>query len=76
MILDTDTDPSNEIYCIGAILLQILKSFPNNNLDILDVFQKLNKKRKISMNLYVLTLDWLFIIGTIEFANGNIKKCF
>lgn len=76
MILNTDTSPSNEIYYVGAILLQVLKSFPNKDLDLLDVFQKLNKKMKISMNLYVLVLDWLFIIGTIKFANGSIKKCF
>lgn len=76
MIIGSDTNPSNEIYYIGAILLSVIKSSSDKYLDILDVYQELNRKRKISMNLFVLALDWLFMIGTISIINGNIENVF
>ena len=43
----------------------------------LTVFQKLNAREEVSINLYTLTLDWLFLIGAInKTSKGDLQKCF
>ncbi len=42
-----------------------------------DIFQKLNETEKISINLYSLILDWLFLLGVIrKNKKGTLEKCF
>ncbi len=76
MIVGQDIKPERKIYYLGALALEIIKALPNNNIDVFDAFQKLNEREKISMNLFILTLDWLFILGAIKNNEGRIEKCF
>ena len=46
-------------------------------IDYMELYQLFNKKQEVTINLYSLTLDWLFILGLINKGeNGKIKKCF
>ena len=48
-----------------------------NEIDYFDLFLSVNKSNKISLNLYSLVLDWLFILGVIKKGKkGLIIKCF
>ena len=48
-----------------------------NEIDYFDLFLSVNKSNKVSLNLYSLVLDWLFILGVIKKGNkGLIIKCF
>jgi hypothetical protein len=76
MITGKDINPKKKIYYLGGITLQILKEYPSEDVPFFDVFQKLNEKERISINLYTLTLDWLFLLGVITLNKGGIKKCF
>jgi hypothetical protein len=77
MILGKDTNPARNIYFIGAKVLDVIKADANKEIDILDTFQKLNMQEKISMNLFTLALDWLFLIGAInKNRKGKLEKCF
>jgi len=76
MILGKDIHPQRKIYYLGAIVIEILKSTDNNGDDLFSLYEQVNKKEKISMNLFALTLDWLFILGLIENKKGLIQKCF
>ncbi len=76
MILDRDIHPERKIYYLGSLVLNIIKDSPADNIDVFDAFQELNKREKISMNLFILTLDWLFILGTVKMNRGKIQKCF
>lgn len=71
-----DFKPEQKIYYLGAKLIKILTEIPQLKIDILTVFQLLNNEEKISMNLFTLTLDWLFILGVIKNNNGKLEKCF
>ncbi len=71
-----DVKPEQKIYYLGAKLIKILTEIPQLKIDILTVFQLLNNEEKISMNLFTLTLDWLFILGVIKNNNGKLEKCF
>jgi len=77
MILGKDIHPNRNIYFLGAKVLEIIKADSCKNIDILDTFEKLNQNEKISMNLFALTLDWLFLLGAIrKNKKGQLEKCF
>ena len=76
MIISQDTNPEREVYYLGALVLQTLKQAPESSFDFFDVFQELNVQKKVSINLFTLTLDWLFLLDVISIDNGKIIKCF
>lgn len=76
MIIEKDIHPERKIYYIGALIIGILKKAPNDKFDFFDVYQELTQSEKISMKLFALTLDWLFLLGVIRSDKGSIKKCF
>jgi hypothetical protein len=77
MIVNSSITPDKEIYYLGAICIEILNEFENNiHIDIFDFFELFQVKEKITMNLFLLILDWLFVLGLIDNKNGVIKKCF
>lgn len=78
MIVDSDKHPERNIYFVGAMLLKLLFKSSNHEYDILEIFKKYNKGRKIkiSFDYFLLSLDWLFILGKINLNEcGNIILC-
>jgi len=77
MIINKDINPERDFYYLGAKVIEILSSFEDNGVNFFTVFEKLKSSENVSINLFVLTLDWLFIIGVINYPDkGYIKKCF
>lgn len=76
MIVNKDSNPERELYYLGALVIEILIDSPNKSVDFFDAFQALNNKKKVSMNLFSLTLDWLYLIGVVKSQKGHIVKCF
>lgn len=77
MIINRNINPERDLYFLGAVLIEILEQSDENQIDYIDLFSLFNQKREITMNLYSLTLDWLFILGLVTKGdNGKIKKCF
>ncbi|MGE4414624.1 MAG: ABC-three component system middle component 6 [Bacteroidales bacterium] len=76
MILGKDIHPQRKIYYLGAVVIELLNTTDNKGNDFLSLYQQVGKKEKISMNLFALTLDWLYILGLIENNKGLIRKCF
>ena len=76
MIVDVDTNPQNQIYYIGGLILNILKQQKNVAFSYMDVFETLNKEHRVSINLYTLSLDWLYLLGTINYNEKGLIKCF
>lgn len=77
MIIDKNINPERDLYYLGGILIDVLASKNSVDIDYIDLYQLLNQKQEISINLYSLTLDWLFILGVVRKGeNGKIKKCF
>ncbi|GAB1623764.1 hypothetical protein AAOGI_38140 [Agarivorans albus] len=74
MILNPDSHPQRQLYYLGAKALEVLQS--NNGLgDFFYIYQKLQESEDISIKLFVLTLDWLYLLGAIDSTEGNIKQC-
>lgn len=77
MIVDKNINPERDLYYLGGILIDVLASKSKVDIDYIDLYQSLNQKQEISINLYSLTLDWLFILGVVSKGeNGKIKRCF
>lgn len=77
MIVNKNTNPERDLYYLGGKVIEVLNSYTKNEIDYFDLFLSVNKSNKVSLNLYSLVLDWLFILGVIKKGNkGLIIKCF
>ena len=76
MIINYDIKPDRQLYSLGAKLIMALQVFTDNFVDLLDAFEVMKAEGPISMNAFFLTLDWLFLLGLINYDEGRIKKCF
>ncbi len=77
MIISKDINPERDFYYLGAKTIEILSSTEDDKMDFFSVFDALKSAEDISLNLFTLTLDWLFIIGVINKSQkGYIVKCF
>lgn len=77
MIVNKNINPERDLYYLGAKVIEVLNSFTKNEIDYFDLFLSVNKSNKISLKLYSLALDWLFILGVIKKGKkGLIIKCF
>ena len=76
MIISRDMNPEREIYYLGAMIIDLLSTNPKDQISFFDVFGQLNERGKVSINLFALTLDWLFMLGIVNLRNGNVEKCF
>lgn len=76
MILDKDTNPKQKGYFIGALILQEINASKMSSFDFFDLYEAVKAKNPVSMNLFSLSLDWLFLLELISHEKGSIKKCF
>lgn len=77
MIVSKDINPERDFYYLGAKTIEILSSTEEDKMDFFTVFNALKSSENISLNLFILTLDWLFILGVINKSHkGYIVKCF
>lgn len=65
LILSTD-DPQNSLYYLGSILLDTMSKNTGNNFGIYDYFEIINQYQSVTMNRFLLILDWLFMLGKIS----------
>ncbi len=79
MIIDRDIHPNRNLFYIGAIVLQLIQEHQFGVISMMDIFEKLSEKleHSISFDDFMLSLDWLFILGTINSnSQGDIIRCF
>ena len=77
MIINRDINPESNIYYTGGLVLDQLRRLNSKSIDVLELYQKTNESKEISMKMFVLSIDWLFILGLVKTADkGTIIKCF
>ena len=77
MIISKDINPERDFYYLGAKVIEVLSEPENKSFLIIDIYETIKRSENISLNLFTLTLDWLFISGVIsKIENGKIIKCF
>lgn len=74
MLLPENIHPQNSLYFNGAYILKALKK--ENDLSMIELYFRVKGFHQISMPVFVLTLDWLYLVGLVSFNSvGNITLC-
>lgn len=77
MIVNKNINPERDLYYLGGKVIEILNSSNKTKFDYFELYNNLNKSHNISINLFSLVLDWLFILGVIKKGKkGLLEKCF
>lgn len=76
MIVSSDIHPQKKVYYIGALIINELKSLGAKEFDFFYLYTTLKEKENISMSLFSLSLDWLFLLGAIDKKNNKLIVCF
>ncbi|MEO0042818.1 MAG: hypothetical protein RL329_2266 [Bacteroidota bacterium] len=74
MLLPDNIHPENTIYYNGAMVLQALQK--RDKQPLLDLFQQVKQQQKMSFPIFILSLDWLYLIQiAILNQNGEVQLC-
>jgi hypothetical protein len=74
MLLPDNIHPKNSIYYNGAFVLYELQKQKNQKL--IELYQNVKQKHNVSFPVFILCLDWLFLLNVAELKNnGEVKLC-
>jgi len=74
VIVNQDNHPQRQLYYLGAKALEILNTKGGSG-DFFDIYLELKIKENISIKLFVLTVDWLYLLGAVTSNKGLIERC-
>ncbi len=61
-----------DTYYLWSIFISELSVTPNNSAIFFDLYQKIRAKEEIEINLFILVLDWLFLLQIITYKDSKI----
>ncbi|WP_363323755.1 ABC-three component system middle component 6 [Zoogloea sp.] len=74
MLLPDNVHPENTVYYNGAFVLGVARARPG--LDWLDLYAEVRDSRNMSVAVFVLCLDWLFLLELVVLDNyGRVQIC-
>jgi len=73
MLLPDNVHPENSIYYNGAVVLQVLQK--NDKLEMLDLYNRVKEVQYLSFPVFVLCLDWLYLIDVAELRKEKVELC-
>lgn len=75
MLLSDTMHPQSCIYYTGSIILEKLET--HNNKTLIDLFGAIKETEKMSFNVFILSLDWLYLLDMVLVnEKGIVTKCF
>lgn len=74
MLLPDNIHPEQSIYYNGALVLQALRE--QRVMDLLDLYLNTKKQREMTMPVFVLCLDWLYLLNLVSLnEQGSVELC-
>ena len=74
MLIPDSIHPEQTIYFNGAFVLKAIQR--HGVLDMLDLYIQTTSEREMSMPVFVLCLDWLFLLNLVTLNNhGKVELC-
>lgn len=73
MLLPDNIHPDNSVYYNGAIVLQALQI--NGRMELFELYKKSKGVKEMSFPLFVLCLDWLYLIDAAILRSGEVELC-
>lgn len=75
MLLPDNIHPEQTIYYNGAFVLQALRE-QRVAMDLLDLYMNTQTYRQMTMPVFVLCLDWLFLLNLVSLnEQGDVELC-
>jgi hypothetical protein len=72
-MITIDSDPKLNPINIGAFILNVMATYDYTEIEIENLFGEVRGEFNASYDVFVYTLDWLFIAGAINLSEkGNI----
>lgn len=69
MLLPDNVHPENSLYYNSSFVLSELQE--NSIQKMFDLYQNVKNKKDINFSVFVLCLDWLFLIDVAKLNNKN-----
>lgn len=74
MLLPDNIHPDNSIYYNGAFVIDSLKK--DTSYKLLDLYQEVKSKKQMSFSVFILCLDWLYLLEVAKLnTRGEIELC-
>lgn len=73
MLLPDNIHPDNSIYYNGAIVLQVIQR--EKKMELLELYEKVKSIKLMSFTIFILCLDWLYLIGAAILKSGEVELC-
>lgn len=74
MLIPDNIHPEQTVYFNGAFVLKAIQKRRTENL--LDLYIQTTAERQMSMPVFILCLDWLFLLNLVTLnESGEVKLC-
>ena len=73
MLLPNNIAPEDSIYYNGAIVLDIVQR--EQRISLANLFCEVNKSKSLSFSMFLLCLDWLYLINCVSIQNEEVVLC-
>jgi hypothetical protein len=74
MLVPDNIHPEQTIYFNGAFVLKVIRE--HHVMDMLDLYLRTTAVREMSMPVFVLCLDWLFLLNLVMLNDhGEVESC-
>ena len=74
MLVPDNIHPEQTIYFNGAFVLKTLQEYCA--LELVELYIKTRTEREMTMPVFLLCLDWLFLLGVVSMnSKGEVKLC-
>lgn len=73
MLLPDNISPQDSVYYNGSFVLQELMNVQRTN--ILDLYQLVSQKKEMSFQIFLLCLDWLFLLNEVQLEKDEVILC-
>ena len=73
MLLPDNIAPEDSIYYNGAIVLTVVQR--ERRISLANLFCEVNKSKALSFPIFLLCLDWLYLINCVSMQNEEVILC-
>lgn len=74
MLIPDHIHPESTVYFNGAIVLKVIQA--RDRMPVLELYFTTEQEHSMSLPLFVLSLDWLFLINLVQLnKKGEVELC-
>lgn len=73
MLLPDNIAPEDSIYYNGAIVLKVVQR--ERRISLANLFCEVNRSKTLSFPIFLLCLDWLYLINCVSVQNEEVVLC-